>query len=566
MASAIYTLFEKSFYTLSPWSWQQLFERQDIRIPDINEIGDAGSLLDIVLEKELAQNNLGQWSIDKDDGRFQPSPETERLALWLIGQGCNPWRLYHERDCWARAVELGWPKLMACLTEHPRAPKKEVLEHVLVPQSRHASTMVPAPASFALKNQVEALRAWKDLGFGVNLGVGSPHSAGRHAQTPEFFTAWAQLGGNAQAKNQDGKTWPQQWHFSSSAKHVSMEKAWAKFQNGLALPPPEAIEVISAELSKLTKARFLHLVKTHELNWSSQDANGITLRERVLRFHEAKPQAIAGSIVEAALDKATPEQWRNALVIGLRSMTAGSRNPHFPNMDQLSSALDRGRLGTDDRVTLQTLADGLLDGDHPEGFARLVSASMMTGRTFCDELNELPSVQATEQGFNRVKVRSAEFWKPWFAERTEDGVCKGWKMFAVWAKTSASSNGGSSLDLFWKVQLSLLEQEILREGKNLLRAAEILRSNPSNAPVFEETWEPTSVTKDGWTLPLVGLDNLDAPSPQSIKPVENELWQMMFKKAGRLEEWVGKKLRQEELNRLDEVLPETGLRSSRPRM
>lgn len=61
-----------------------------------------------------------------------------------------------------------------------------------------------APAAFAERDQIDALKAWAELGFSVNLGMEQELNAGTRARTPEFLSTWADLGGAITEKTPRG--------------------------------------------------------------------------------------------------------------------------------------------------------------------------------------------------------------------------------------------------------------------------------------------------------------------------------------------------------------------------
>lgn len=568
MASAVYQLFSEGFSTLSPWAWQQCFERGDIRIPDIHESGKHGSFLDVVLEAALqkCRAGVGSWSVDKDDGRFEPDAESERLALWLVNQGCDPWVPHQQRNSWLRALELGWPSLMAALSQHPQAPAKEVLESACVPRAPHSTGFqVCAPASFARRNQIQALRAWHQLGLDVNLGVAEGPSAGSEAQTPEFLEAWANLGGLVQARDKAGKSWPDRWSFSTAARHIAMEKAWAKFQEGVQVSPVDAVEALLAKLPSMGKGRVQHDLQQHQINWSSPDRSGVPLRDRVLERYAKVPDSVAGSVVEFALEKATPAQLRATLEAGLKARGPGAKNTVYPNAEQLTSVLVRERLG-DESKALKTLADAIHDQPGGVGFGMLLGASREASRSFAQELNQQPHIAAAS-GYEKALLRAVAFWTPWFCERADDGAMKGWKAFAAWALRAVSSNGGGPNHELWKRLVGAQEPNVLLEGKNLLRASEILRAPPDSEERLDLVWNPGSAQSfQAWTQPLVGLAGLEASSPDFMRSIEAPMWEEAFKNNRRLRSMVEPRLRAEALVTLEDRLPSANTSAPRPRM
>lgn len=568
MASAVYQLFSEGFSTLSPWAWQQCFERGDIRIPDIHETGKRGTLLDVVLEAALQEcrAGAGSWSVDKDDGRFEPDTESERLALWLVKQGCDPWTSHLQRDSWHRALELGWSSLMAALAHHPQAPAKAVLESALVPRNPHSTDhQVCAPASFARRNQVHALKAWHQLGFDVNLGVAQGVSAGSEAQTPEFLEAWANLGGAIQARDTAGKSWPERWSFSTAARHIAMEKAWAKFQEGVQASPVDAVEALLAKLPGLGKGRVQHHFQQHQINWSSPDSSGVPLRDRVLERHAKFPESVAGSVVDFALEKATPAQLKATLEAGLRARSGNTKNTVYPNAEQLASVLVHERLGEDGQV-LRALADAIHDQPGGFGLSMLLGASREASRSFAKALDTKPHIAAAS-GYEKALLRAVEFWTPWFCERADDGAMKGWKAFAAWAIQAASTNGGGTNHELWKRLVGAQEPSVLLEGKNLLRASEILRSEPTSEELLQWVWEPNSNQHhQAWTKPLVGLTGLEASPPDFMRAVEAPMWERALKNNQTLRSMVEVRLRSEAMVTLEDRLPSANASAPRPRM
>lgn len=566
MASAVYQLFSQAFKTLSPWAWQQCFERGEIRIVDFNEVGPEGSLLDVVLKSALLESSSGSWSVDKDDGRYAPDPETERLAVWLVGQGCDPWQVHRDRDSWSRAVELGWPRLMTALKNHAGSPGQDVLEQVLVPKNAHANqVLICAPASFAGKNQVDALRAWHGMGFNVNLQVPEGVSAGSAVSTPEFFEAWARAGGQVQARNAAGKTWPERWSFPSAQRHIAMEKAWSKLQDKTAVSPVDAVDSLLSRISRLGKGRVQHEFQQHQINWSSQDSQGVTLRERVLEAFANNPNAMAGSVVDFALAKASPAQVYTAVVAGLKVRTASTKNSVYPNAEQLSSLLIQEKLGPDEKA-LKELANALKEEPDGVGLGVLFGLSREASRTFAESLDAQSDV-ASLTGYAKAARRAVVFWTPWFCERDDDGVLKGWKAFAAWAPKAASSNGGVSGYDFWKALVSDLAPSVLLEGKNLLRASEALRRPPLSEEMAGELWDARNAFgSSSWVSPLIDLQELEAPTPDAMRSLESHMWELVFKSDRKSREFLEPLLRSEAKAALDKNLLSAVVSVSRPRM
>lgn len=488
MGSVAYDLFAEKFDGLTAYRWHQAFFRGDIVLHDIQEShAPRGSFLAILLTHVLhARNSLGTWSADNDDGRYAVEPHEESLALWFLEQGCNPWPEGEPLAIWQQAVDLGWPGLMAALVSHPNAPPKAEMEGVILETAPFRSKG-PAPAVLCARGQLDALKAWHALGFDVNLGVAEGNSAGALAQTPAMLKAWAQLGGAIRATDAKGRPLPRQWSFSATAKRIAMEKAWATFQDVAPPPPAQSVEQLVETLRGVGKGMAQHEFKQRRVSWDTEDASGVSLRERILREFEASPSRWEGALIHFAMEKATPLQLERALVAGLRRRGVNDASAEYPNGDQFAAAVASGRLGPVSEVLerLATTLVGVRDGE-ALGMVTRASASL-AGQLGVPELAPLRAPIAEGLSYHKDQVRASSFWVPWFQAPGPSGVSQGWEAFASWARKNAQNDHGGQR-AFWSALFQQLPLEALAEGQAFLRGAEALRRRCNTVESLREAW------------------------------------------------------------------------------
>ena len=348
------------------------FKSGQVQLIDPNEVGSRGSLL----ASWLAHGDvaLSRFSLDKDPAAYAPDRGIEALALWLLEQGANPWLEGEEPSLtvWKKALAQGHCDLMRALARHPLAPSKQELEAVLLADSWQHVAVAP-PVWFAKTNQVESLLAWAELGFDVNLGVGTG-GPGARAISPEFLQAWGKVGGQLDAL-EFGKPLPQTWSGFPAEKKIKMERVWQKYQPARKLSADEAIDEFLLAVDApffarqaLSQVRFL--LQSLKLKWSTQASDGQTLLEKVQDRFFSNPKILSASLARSLFRDGDPDLYLKAVVAGVGVQEPPTSAASFPS--SLSSVLTDRVLGEPAEAWAILAAQWI---DAPVPLLRLMKAS-----------------------------------------------------------------------------------------------------------------------------------------------------------------------------------------------
>ena len=465
MTSVSYALFVSNPDALSARGWAQTWDQGELRWRDAKETGSAGTFLDAWLDHCLSMKREALYD-------YGPSPEYERLALWFLDKGVDPWLPHKGLTAWERALDLGWPGLIKALAEHPSAPSREALEGVLVKGA--GSVDLPAPLSFAKRNQIEALQAWAAQGMDVNLTwpAGSTNNAGVHAQTPEFIKAWADTGGNVEIKDSQGRDLPAHWRRFPSAQFVLMEKAWRSTLPEREKDPVALATKLANELTGLNKTLLMHRFRADGLTWDSPTQSGQSIRDVLLGKLKSDPRGfgLEPSVIASALEKVPFQVAWDAMVAGLRVRSKNATAKAFPTPKQIVAFV-----GSQNDVAgaLDRLARDVADCPH---------ALICLFHVSNDLAPKLPDERAAAQKSYFMEENAQAFWGRWFQRHNEEGVAQGWQALTAWALEKAYRNEFSTK---WQAVLQGLPPETVWEGKELLRGIQCLLSPPANATSLE---------------------------------------------------------------------------------
>lgn len=373
-----YYLLGKGFAQQGAFEHLHWFRSGQVQLLDPNEMGPRGSLLVSWLKHgELCLPSVAE--VEKDPWVYASDRGVEALAIWLLEQGANPWVEGEEPSlmAWRHALTQGHCALIRALANHPSAPAREVLEAVGSTGVLSTTSLVP-PVWFAHTNQVETLRVWAELGFDVNLKVGQG-GPGSRAITPEFLTAWAQVGGKMDALEW-GRPLPKCWERFPADKKIKMEQVWQAHQPARELSTDEAIgEFLNAveepRFSEKALAEVRFLLKSLQLKWSSVSSDGRTLQELVQERFFNKPAIISASLARTLFRDGDPALYLKAVVTGVEAQITTHHKSCFPS--SIASVLTDGVLGAP-HDAWALLAQQWLD--HPLALLRVLQAASLVER------------------------------------------------------------------------------------------------------------------------------------------------------------------------------------------
>lgn len=526
MASTAYRLMQANqLEPLEAYGWLHALKTGQIVIPDYNEQGERGPLLSLILSADRPQ--WGPWKNDAESIGVYPNPPHEDLVIWAIENGADPWTRHNGNNAWSEALFRGWPKVMKYLANRPDAPPKQELEQEPMPPAsvgkRYGSTLeFSAPASFAYRNQIEALEAWASLGFSVNLGVGGPRSAGTEAKTPEFLAAWVKLGGDITAPTHRGQPLKAAWNSGTASWRVAMEREWLRHQPKQDRPVDDRLaEAVDFARQFTVKTLFVHRLKELELTPTTEGSDGRPLWERWWTHSQGTPSivtttaAVSGFLLESASDEVA---WQ-ALVEGLRFSGQDLNPKQYPSRNQLMDALKNNRFGSPSQA-LRRLASELMA--HPNAMNRLFDAS----RSLLDELElkEAPRWPVPEKPtYFEQDHRLANFWGEWFFEPSKDSPAgRGWLALVPWAQTASMDENAISYRVYRRILSEHAGFEERQRGAELIGVLELMRKMKVDRKLEEDVvqqWHDE--TLGGWAEGLRGM------SPSS-PPVQDGLVDMMW--------------------------------------
>lgn len=438
--SVAYKLLETGMPILGAWGWLQAFKSGQVKIPDFNEAGDSGTLLHVAMAAGRPfWNGSGLGGDGRTDG-FGADPAHEGLLIWLMEQGADPWVFHEGRNAWSEALYRGWPQMMEYLAARPDAPSRAALEGQRVDTG--GQNPLPAPVAFALRNDLDALRAWGRAGLSVNLGVAEGRSAGTSARTAEFLKGWVDLGGNVAAPLPDGRSLPLAWSGLTAATRVAMERVWAASSAPEDRPIGDRFKQL-LDGFQVPKTLFAHKMRQLQVDPDTPGGDGRPFCQHWLDHHLARPQATSSHVAMILLEPLTVQDRRRAVVAGLRAAAhaPGKTIASLPRPEHLRKLLSLGRLGPVDQA-LRALADATLD--QPAALAMVVEASIDLARS--DPAGPLcePGEPADRdfKGSDSRMRQVAGFWRRWFMEPREGGVLgRGWLALACWAANHVPEAG-----------------------------------------------------------------------------------------------------------------------------
>lgn len=318
--SLAYHLLGKGFSGLDAFECLHWFQSGEVQLGDPNEMGAQGSLLHALLTH--GDVSFRQGSLDKDPSMYEGDVGIERLGLWLIQRGANPWEEGGAPSLrvWKHVLQQGHAGLMKAMAAHGSAPESPALEAVDLAQE-HSNYTLSAPSWFAQHNQIEALRAWAALGLDVNLGNGKG-GPGSRARTPEFLKAWAEVGGDLTALHY-GSPLPTAWSHFAGAKKIQLERVWLAHQTTPALSQEEAIHAVLEQLAdgsfkRKTLAEIHFLFNSLGVKWSSALPDGTTLQALAREQFFKNPGCLSASQGRQVFHEAPPETYLQAVVAGLK--------------------------------------------------------------------------------------------------------------------------------------------------------------------------------------------------------------------------------------------------------
>ena len=524
MASAAYQLLKKyGFEPLDAYGWHQALRLGQIVIPDYNEQGESGPILDLILRS--GRPSWKAWKSNEESNDFHPDPNHERLVIWVIENGADPWARYNGSNAWSEAVYRGWPEVMKYLAGRPDAPPKSELEQEgITPAEFNSSSpsrpQLGAPAAFAYRNQLEALQAWSDLGLSVNVGVGTDRSAGTEAKTPQFLALWAKLGGDITAPTASGKPLKTAWRSSSASWQVAMEREWLRHQPKQIRPVDECLaEAVEYARSSVVKTLFVHKLKELGVSVSTPGSDGKMLWERW--WSAGTPfssiSKTTASVADLLLSCAPNEVMWDAMVEGLKKS-------EFPSAKQLEDLVSKGRFGSPADV-IRRLATELKE--YPVAMRRLFDVSRSV-RTRLELMGPARCSLPEKLTYSDVIPSLANFWGEWFFTPSIDCPAgQGWKALAQWEVSGPSTEGSVDHSIYTRIMAPEAGFEERRRGAELLGVMELRRQVKLQFGLKEEVvdlWKRGSLP--GWAS---GLDDLTPLSPTVPSEVVGLVWEQLRK-------------------------------------
>lgn len=507
---------------LGPHGWLHSLKTGQIVIPNPNEKGEKGSILDLFLaaDRQRWPRIIGKV---ENEG-FLPDPLHEELVIWLMEKGANPWIRHEGRNAWTEALYRGWPSVMRYLCARPDAPSKRILEQEIIyrdhcwdSERRKSTVGMLAPAAFAERDQIDALKAWAELGFSVNLGMEQELNAGTRARTPEFLSTWADLGGAITEKTPRGTPLKCAWSFSNVAHQVAMERVWAKYQLPDSRPVDERIdEALDLILKDSPRTLVAHRLRELNLTPLSSEKGGEKMRDRWVEKHLQDPGSTAPAVALMMLEHAPDELVWKVVVKGLRE--AGNHtSKFFPTPRQLEALLSSERFGPVSEV-LYKLANKV--SDCPKAMNRIFGHSR-------DHIRNLTSDCAKQLDRKTVKAIDVlkVYWGEWFFHPDDPpGQHRGWQAFAAWL--SSDDEVSTTFSLYQAILSATGDYSSkAAEGIDLLIAAQArddLKRVRFPSALLKQ-WEEGG--KEGW------VEGYNLQSQGSTSPtLADEVWEYLIKK------------------------------------
>lgn len=514
MSSATYKIVERhGFEPLGSHGWLHGLRTGQLVIPDINEKGGRGSILHLFMGVDRLKWPSLASSVKSEDLHFYPDPPHEALIVWLLDKGADPWERHEGKNAWSEAIYRGWPSVMRYLCARSDAPPREILEQEPIfreyawgGKEPEAPLELLAPAAFAERNQVEALKAWAELGLSVNLGVGSDINAGTRARTPEFLKEWVSLGGDITAKLPSGKPLKDAWRFSNTAHQVAMERVWVRHQPPDVRRVDDRIDEALAIILKCSpKTLVTHRLRELGLSASSARENGVLMRDLWAEAHLKNPRRTAPAVALMLLEDASDEVVWEAVVAGLKS-AKNAPNQFFPTPKHLEELLSSNRFGPVSQV-LYRLADELTE--YPSALDRLFWYSRGHFEKLFPDTPEAVDKPAMKRHDILVK-----YWGQWFFHSDDPpGQSRGWHAFSAWM--GAEIRSSFSFDIYRSILSASGEHaDKAAQGMDLLIAAQAWEDWKKARPcsLLLRQWE------EGGTMGWVEGYSLQTPgsAPQGL--------------------------------------------------